>query len=56
MLYTVVQIFGWIEFAGVVVWGALDIADRRGNWAWMIAFVCCGVIGLPIYMLAGRKR
>lgn len=54
-LYTISQVVSWINFAAIVAWGALDIADRRGNWVWMVAFVCCNVIGLPIYLLTGRK-
>lgn len=54
-LYTLMSIISWLNFALIVGWGALDIANRRGNWLWMIGFICCNIFGLPIYLLAGRK-
>lgn len=44
----------------ILTWTALDIADRRGNWVWMVPQVlccCCGLEFIPmaIYIAAGRK-
>jgi len=55
-LYLVAQIFSWLGWLVAVVWTAMDIMNRRGNWLWMIGSVCCAVIGLPLYLALGRKN
>ena len=50
----VIQIFTFVFFVGNIVWTALDIADRKNSWAWMIVTVCCWPITV-LYVVAGRK-
>jgi len=54
--YTLVNIGSWVAWLLMVVWGVLDIVHRRGNWLWLLGFVCCFhfIIG-PLYILLGRK-
>lgn len=54
------QFFGYALPLASLIWMVMDLADRRGNWLWMIPFVLCCCCGLswivqPIYMLVGRK-
>lgn len=54
------SIVSWIIQIGTLVWMVLDIADRRGNWLWILPFAiccCCGMqwLVMPIYFLNGRK-
>lgn len=54
----VMQIISWIGIAGSIGWVAADIADRKGNWLWMVAFIicCCCAPIQAIYYFLGRKR
>lgn len=54
-MFMVMQIVSTLSWLAIIVWGVLDIANRRGNWLWLIAFICCQTIGLPVYLVAGRK-
>lgn len=56
VLYVIAQIVSWLGWLVAVVWTAMDIMNRRGNWLWMIGSVCCAVIGLPLYLALGRKN
>ncbi|MBS1718434.1 MAG: tetratricopeptide repeat protein [Armatimonadetes bacterium] len=55
------SIISWLVILLMITWMAMDIADRRGNWIWIvpgaICTVCCGLgwLILPIYLLAGRR-
>lgn len=57
---------GGVNLVGIVVlvltffWVVTDLVDRRGNFAWLVAFIPCTCLGLqwlvlPIYLLVGRK-
>lgn len=53
-------ILSWLVAAIALTYMIMDIIDRRGNWLWMIPFVCCCCCGfhwaaLGIYLAAGRK-
>lgn len=65
------QMFGpypWLQFLGfaldlgIILWMCLDLADRRGNWLWLLpTILSCCCVGLiwtipPIYILFGRQR
>lgn len=56
LLYLLSQIVSWMGWLVAVVWTAMDIMNRRGNWLWMIGTVCCTLIGLPLYIALGRKN
>ncbi len=36
------NILGWITSLSALFWVVSDIADRRGNWLWLLGFICCG--------------
>lgn len=43
-----------------LVWMIMELADRRGNWLWLLPFIlccCCGLPGviMPIYIWKGRS-
>ncbi|MBX3119321.1 MAG: tetratricopeptide repeat protein [Fimbriimonadaceae bacterium] len=43
-----------------LIWMIMELADRRGNWLWLLPFIlccCCGLPGLiiPIYIWKGRS-
>lgn len=40
----------WI---GLIIWGIMDIIDRRSSWAWLLLFVCCTIL-IPLYWFLGR--
>jgi tetratricopeptide (TPR) repeat protein len=55
------SLLGYIPLFGSLVWMCMDIANRRGNWVWLVPYVLCCCCGLPyipmgIYMLAGRNK
>ena len=54
----------WVAMLiGSTTWMALDLADRRGNWLWLLPYIvcCCLTCSLmpwavvAVYLLAGRK-
>lgn len=44
-----------ICWLGLIVWGIMDIIDRRSSWAWLLLFVCCTIF-LPLYWFLGRPN
>lgn len=55
------SILSYIPLLGSLVWMCMDIANRRGNWVWLVPFVLCCCCGFPyipmgIYMLTGRNK
>jgi tetratricopeptide (TPR) repeat protein len=56
----VINLVSILAQIAAMAWLIMDIADRRGNWLWMIPFViccCCSLhwMVLPIYLVAGRR-
>ena len=52
----IVSILGYAIGFGALIWMILDLIDRKGNWLWFVlVFCCCGLVTMPIYLLAGRK-
>ena len=46
--------------AFMLLYLAVDIKDRKGNWLWLLPLILCGCcsatwVALPIYLLAARK-
>ncbi|MFQ3588120.1 MAG: tetratricopeptide repeat protein [Fimbriimonadaceae bacterium] len=59
-LTMVLSLVGWLVQIATLVWMVLELADRRGNWMWMLPFTlccCCGLQGpvVMIYLLKGRE-
>lgn len=59
-LAILLSIVGMVLNLGGLTWNIMDIADRRGNWLWIIPYVlccCCGLqgIALMLYITMGRK-
>ena len=54
----IMQILSWINTLAALIWMIVDIADRRGNWLWLVLFICCCCCApvQSIYMAAGRKK
>lgn len=52
------QVLSWINTLAALIWMIIDIADRRGNWLWLVLFICCCCCApiQAIYMAAGRKN
>lgn len=53
-----VQILSWINALAALIWMIIDIADRRGNWLWLVLFICCCCCApiQAIYIAAGRRK
>lgn len=59
-VYPALKGFYLFGIFATVLYGVVDIIDRRGNGMWLIILVlfpllCLGWIGLPLYMTGGRK-
>ncbi len=59
-VYPMLKGFYLVGIFATVLYGVVDIVDRRGNGMWLIILVlfplmCLGWIGLPLYMTGGRK-
>jgi tetratricopeptide (TPR) repeat protein len=59
-VYPMLKGFYLVGIFATVLYGVIDIIDRRGNGMWLIILVlfpllCLGWIGLPLYMTGGRK-
>lgn len=60
-LAAVLSVLGWVEKLSGLAWLMIDLADRRGQWLWVVPQVLCGCAGfnfliLPLYILAGRRK
>lgn len=53
--YVMTGLVSNICWLGLIVWGIMDIIDRRSSWAWLLLFVCCTVF-LPLYWFLGRPN
>lgn len=54
----VMQILSWVGLIASIFWVASDIADRKGNWLWLVVFLiccCCNPVQWLYYFL-GRKN
>lgn len=59
----IVNIMSWVNNIIrliTLVWMILELADRRGNWLWLLPFIiccCCGFPGviIPLYIWKGRS-
>ncbi len=51
---------GWVINLGMLIWLTLDLADRKGNWLWLIAQICCCFLlpfgSFALYLSVGRKN
>lgn len=59
-LSLILSLLGMLLQVGGLTWNIMDIADRRGNWLWIIPYIlccCCGLngLGLMLYIGMGRK-
>lgn len=55
------EVLFWVLMFLSFLWMIFDLADRRGNWLWILPYLimcCCGLTGLLqiIYQLWGRER
>lgn len=57
-LEMIVNIISLINACVSIWWVASDIADRRGNWLWLVVFIicCCCTPVQAIYYFAGRNK
>jgi hypothetical protein len=56
----IMQLLGYAGALGSLLWICMDLANRRGQWLWLLPYIiscCCGLQWLVqlIYMLTGRK-
>jgi tetratricopeptide (TPR) repeat protein len=57
----VLNIISFLVNISAMVWMIMELANRRGNWLWLVPFIlccCCSLPGIPmaIYMAAGRQK
>jgi len=59
-MYYVMTVASWLINIAAILWCVFDLVNRRGNFAWLAAFIpcnCCGFAWLvmPVYLLLGRR-
>ncbi|MBI3721988.1 MAG: hypothetical protein HY248_05485, partial [Fimbriimonas ginsengisoli] len=53
----ILSLIGLLVGLSTIAYAILDLLDRRGNWWWIAAVLCCGAFpGLGVYMLLGRRE